>query len=281
MLRLRLNLAYDGSNFHGWGIQPDLRSVQGEVELALSKIIRSPIKVVVAGRTDAGVHAREQVVHFDLATKAYAALPGRSDRSPEISLLQRLVAVLPADIAATAATVVTSDFDARFSALSRTYKYRICDDLKFRSPLRKDVAFHKRPLNVELMNQAVKEIIGENDFLSFCKPRLDATTIRTVHNASWERPKDSTDANLVVATIEADAFCHHMVRSIVGASVAVGLGKADLAWMAALINNPRRDGQLSAPMFEASGLTLESVQYPPPAQWASRALQTRARRTLL
>lgn len=278
MLRLKLELAYDGTDFYGWGVQPTLRSVQGELEAALERIIRRPTRVTVAGRTDAGVHASHQVVHLDLPAQIFAQMPGRSDRSPELAMLQRLAAVAPRDLAVHRIEVVSPDFDARFSALSRTYKYRICDDLSFRSPLRRDVAFHKRDLNVEAMQEAVQVLLGERDFLSFCKPREDATTIRTLQEVKWERPASGADAGLVVATVKADAFCHHMVRSIVGASVAVGEGKTDLAWMAALINTPRRDASGSAPMFAPAGLTLEEIEYPDPEQWASRAQQTRGKR---
>lgn len=277
-MRVRVDLAYDGTDFKGWAVQPGLRTVQGEVERGLAQILRTPIRVSVAGRTDAGVHARAQVLHADVPAGRFAQMPGRSDRSPERSLLERLAAVLPADIAVHAVSVVGADFDARFSALNRTYRYRINDRLERRDPLRRDIAQHKRPLGAEAMHEAATALLGEHDFLSFCKPREGATTIRTLQDIQWERCEEGADAGLVVATVTADAFCHHMVRSIVGASVAVGEGKADAAWMAALVQSPRRDASGSAPMFAPGGLTLESIAYPEPEEWAERARGTRARR---
>lgn len=277
-VRVRLDLAYDGTAFKGWGIQPALRTVQGELEAGLAKIVRERMRVTVAGRTDAGVHASGQVVHVDIPCERWKRMPGRSDRTSEESIIQRLAAVLPRDIAVRRARVVSEDFDARFSALARTYRYRICDEHARRDPLRRDVAFHKRSLDVEAMHHAARALIGEHDFLSFCKPREDATTIRTLHEVAWERPEVGKDAGLVVATVKADAFCHHMVRSIVGASVAVGEHRLDAEWMAALVTIPRRDEAGSAPMFAPSGLTLERIDYPEESAWAARAVQTRGKR---
>lgn len=277
-VRVRLDLAYDGTSFKGWGIQPALRTVQGELEAGLAKIVREKVRVTVAGRTDAGVHASGQVVHVDILEEQWRRMPGRSGRTSEDSIIQRLAAVLPSDIAVHRAQVVSRDFDARFSALARTYRYRICDDYVRRDPLRRDVAFHKRHLDAEAMDDAARALIGEHDFLSFCKPREDATTIRTLHEIAWERPETGRDAGLVVAVVKADAFCHRMVRSIVGASVAVGEGRLDAEWMAALVTIPRRDEAVSAPMFAPSGLTLERIEYPKESEWAARASQTRGKR---
>lgn len=277
-VRVRVDLAYDGTDFKGWAVQPGLRTVQGEVERGLAQILRTPIRVTVAGRTDAGVHASAQVLHADVPTGRYARMPGRSDRSPERALLERLAAVLPADIAVRSVSEVGADFDARFSALNRTYRYRINDRLECRDPLRRDVAQHKWLLDAPAMHDAATALLGEHDFLSFCKPREGATTIRTLQGIRWQRCEEGADAGLVVATVTADAFCHHMVRSIVGASVAVGEGKADAAWMAALVASPRRDASGSAPMFAPGGLTLESIAYPAADAWAERARGTRARR---
>lgn len=277
-MRIRIDLAYDGSGFKGWGIQPALRTVQGEMERALTQILRGEIRVTVAGRTDAGVHASHQVCHIDVPRSCWEVMPGRSDRTPGQAFVQRMAAVLPPDIAVHRATEVSTDFDARFSALSRTYRYRINDQLETRDPLRRDVAQHKRRLDAVAMHDAAQALIGEHDFLSFCKPREDATTIRTLLRVEWERPLAGKDAGLVVATVTADAFCHHMVRSIVGASVAVGDGRADSAWMAALVNTPRRDASGSAPMFAPGGLTLEHIAYPDEPDYAARNAQTRAKR---
>ncbi len=280
-MRIRLDLAYDGTDFSGWGIQPSLRTVQGELERGLAQILREQVRVHVAGRTDAGVHAAAQTVHADISEDAWERQPGRSDRTPSQAMLQRLAAVLPRDIAVHAVSVPPDGFDARFSALARRYRYRISDDLTGRDPLRRDVHQHRRRLDAEAMNTAAQTLVGEHDFLSFCRPREDATTIRTLHAITWRRMPDDpalADAGLVVADVEADAFCHHMVRSIVGASVAVGESRADADWMAALIATPRRDAAGSAPMFAPHGLTLQGVVYPADEQLAARAEQTRGKR---
>lgn len=289
-MRLRLDLAYDGTGFSGWAAQPGLRTVQGELEKGLARICRrepSALRVVVAGRTDAGVHASGQVVHLDLEDAVWESMPGRSDRAPELAILDRLAGVLPADIVVREARAVPPEFDARFSALSRTYRYRISDSVASRSPMRRDVVPHRRALDADAMHEAAQALLGEHDFLSFCKPREGATTIRTLRAVRWERVAADprlADAGLVVATVEADAFCHHMVRSIVGASVAVGEGrgrqggKADAAWMAALVATPRRDAAGTAPMFAPVGLTLEHVGYPADDQLAARAEEARATR---
>lgn len=276
--RIRLDLAYDGTDFKGWGIQPALRTVQGELERGIAQIVREDRRVTVAGRTDAGVHASAQVVHVDLPRERWEAMPGRSDRTPGRAMVERLGAVLPRDIAVHSAEEVPLDFDARFSALARTYRYRINDRLEARDPLRRDVAQHKRALDADAMKEAARSLVGEHDFLSFCKPREDATTIRTLLHVSWERPSAGADAGLVVATVKADAFCHHMVRSIVGASVAVGEGRTDASWMATLVNTPRRDASGSAPMFAPGGLTLEAIDYPDAQNYGARAAQTRGKR---
>ena len=282
-VRVRVDLRYDGTEFAGWARQPGLRTVQGVVEDGLGVVLRAahrgegPPRVTVAGRTDAGVHARGQVLHVDVPVQAWAALPGRSDRGPEESLVTRLAGVLPGDVVATRARVVTEDFDARFSALARRYVYRICDDPRLRDPLRRHhVLFTRRPLDAAAMHEGASRVLGRHDFAAYCKPRPGATTIRTLDELTWERPADGPDAGLVVATVRADAFCHSMVRALVGASIAVGEGRRGVDWPAELLVGGRRDP--SGTVVAAHGLTLEEVVYPPDAELAARARTTRAPR---
>lgn len=282
-VRVRVDLAYDGTEFAGWARQPELRTVQGVVEDALALVLRTahrgeaPPRVTVAGRTDAGVHARGQVTHVDISPGAWASVPGRSDRSPEESLVTRLGGVLPADVVATAVRVAPEGFDARFSAVARRYVYRVCDDPALRDPLRRrHVLWTRRPLDVDAMHEAAGRVLGRHDFAAFCKPRPGATTIRTLDELTWERPQDGPDAGLVVATVRADAFCHSMVRALVGASLAVGEGRRPVDWPAEVLVGGRRDA--GSAVVAAHGLTLEEVVYPPDEELAARQLTTRAPR---
>ncbi|GEL47457.1 tRNA pseudouridine synthase A [Cellulomonas hominis] len=284
LVRVRVDLAYDGTDFAGWARQPGLRTVQGVVEDGLALVLRSahrgdaPPRVTVAGRTDAGVHARGQVLHVDVPAGAWAAVPGRSDRGPEESLLTRLAGVLPADVVATRVRVAPEGFDARFSAVARRYVYRVCDETALRDPLRRHhVLWSRRPLDVAAMHEAAQRVLGRHDFAAYCKPRPGATTIRTLDELTWERPADGPDAGLVVATVRADAFCHSMVRALVGASLAVGEGRRGVDWPAELLVGGRRDP--GSAVVAAHGLTLEEVVYPPDAELAARQVRTRAPRS--
>jgi tRNA pseudouridine38-40 synthase len=275
-----VDLAYDGTHFAGWARQPGLRTVQGVVEDALAVVLRSahrgePLpRVTVAGRTDAGVHARGQVLHVDVPAGAWAQVPGRADRGPEESLLLRLGGLLPADVVATRVAVAPAGFDARFSAVARRYVYRVCDDHALRDPLRRHhVLWTRRPLDVDAMHEAAARVLGRHDFAAYCKPRPGATTIRTLDELTWERPTDGP----VVATVRADAFCHSMVRALVGASLAVGEGRRGVDWPAELLVGGRRDP--GGVVVAAHGLTLEEVVYPPDAELAERQRRTRATRS--
>ena len=278
-VRLRLDLAYDGTDFAGWALQPGLRTVQGVLEAALATVLRTdgPPRVTVAGRTDSGVHARGQVAHVDIPAGLLAASRGRTERPVEEALLGRLGGVLPSDLVLHGLTRAPDGFDARFSALRRRYTYRICDDAARRDPLsRAHVLWHRRALDVDAMAAAARPLVGRHDFASYCKPREGATTIRTLEAFAWSRPADGPDAGLVVATVQADAFCHSMVRSLVGASLAVGEGRTGAGWPAELLALRRRDAGVH--VVAARGLTLEEVGYPSDDQLAARAAQTRARR---
>ena len=270
-MRLRMDLAYDGAGFHGWATQPGLRTVQGELEAALGTVLRVPrVAVVCAGRTDTGVHARGQVVHLDVEPEVLAAVVGRSERAPVDTLGRRLDGVLPADVRVRRVAEAPDGFDARFSPLWRRYAYRVCDGVP--DPLtRGHVLAWPRQLDVDAMNQASAALVGLRDFASFCKQREGATTVRTLLELSWTRSGD-----LLVGTVRADAFCHHMVRSLVGCLLTVGEGRRPIAWAGDVLAAGVRDP--AVPVVPAHGLTLEEVAYPPDAELAGRADATRGRR---
>ena len=291
MPRIRLDLAYDGTFFSGWAAQPGLRTVEGVLTSALVTVLREPVRLTVAGRTDAGVHAAAQVVHFDASTEAWAALPGRSDRLPEAALLTRLAGVLAreaqaslprtprgaGDIVVTGARSVPQAFDARFGALSRRYTYRIADAAAPRDPARRaTVLWLPDRLDVRAMEASAEPLLGEHDFLSYCKPRQGATTIRTLRTLTWRRAAGGPDAGLVVLTVVADAFCHSMVRSLVGAGLAVGQGRKPVTWPGELLAARTRDG--AAPVAPPHGLTLEEIVYPADDELAAQAERARTTR---
>jgi tRNA pseudouridine38-40 synthase len=232
----------------------------------------------VAGRTDAGVHARGQVAHVDIPVERWTRLPGRSDREPGQALVDRLAGVLPPDIVVHRATVAPQGFDARFSALSRRYAYRIADQAALRDPLtRPFVLWSRRPLDVEAMDRACAPLCGLHDFAAYCRPRPEATTIRDLRTLRWERPAAGPDTGLVVATVIADAFCHSMVRSLVGSAMAVGEGRKPVPWMKEVLD--ARDRGQAAAVVPAHGLTLEAVEYPPDEDLGKRAEAIRAKRS--
>ena len=291
MPRIRLDLAYDGTFFSGWAAQPGLRTVEGVLTSALVTVLREPVRLTVAGRTDAGVHAAAQVVHFDASTEAWAALPGRSDRLPEAALLTRLAGVLAreaqvslprtprgaGDVVVTGARSVPQAFDARFGALSRRYTYRIADAAAPRDPARRaTVLWLPDRLDVRAMGASAVPLLGEHDFLSYCKPRQGATTIRTLRTLTWRRAAGGPDAGLVVLTVVADAFCHSMVRSLVGAGLAVGQGRKPVTWPGELLAARTRDG--AAPVAPPHGLTLEEIVYPADDELAAQAERARTTR---
>ncbi|GAB4084346.1 tRNA pseudouridine(38-40) synthase TruA [Myceligenerans cantabricum] len=282
-IRIRLDLAYDGTKFAGWARQPTQRTVQGVLEDGLAQILRTePLglpapRLTVAGRTDAGVHARGQVAHLDVPVSRWEQMPGRSDRSPGDAMVARLAGVLPADVVVHGAALVPAGFDARFSALHRRYTYRIADDAGHRDPLRRThVLFSRKPLDVEAMDAAVRPLVGLHDFAAYCKPRPGATTIRELLDVGWDRPGSGSDDGLVVARVVADAFCHNMVRAVVGASIAVGEGRRPVEWPAALLAGRKREA--GAAVVPPQGLVLEEVAYPGDGELADRAERVRAKR---
>ena len=289
-MRVRLDLAYDGSAFAGWAAQPGLRTVEGVLGAALTTVLRLPVpaRLTVAGRTDAGVHARGQVAHVDVPAEAWAAVPGRSDRTPAQALVVRLAGVLgrggsprgASDVVVHRVAEAPAGFDARFAAVWRRYAYRIADDVRRRDPLRRhDVVWHGRALDVAAMDAAAQRLLGEHDFAAYCKPREGATTIRTLLDLRWRRvPDGEPDAGLVVAAVRADAFCHSMVRALVGACLAVGEGRRPVEWPAQVLAAGARDPAVT--VAPAHGLTLEEVAYPADHELAARAVQARARRVL-
>lgn len=278
-MRIRIELAYDGTDFAGWAMQPHLRTVQGCLEDALERVLRvDKARATVAGRTDSGVHARRQVVHVDIPVAAWEKTPGRSDRSPAVALTDRMNRLVPRDIVVLSIAPAPAGFDARFSALTRGYSYRISDQISTRDPLRRaSVLWNRSELDVLAMNRAAGQLTGLHDFAAFCKPRPRATTIRHLFDFGWRRETAGPDSGLVVGWVRSDAFCHNMVRSLVGACLAVGLGKHSEDWPLELLDGQRRDPNIA--VAPAHGLTLESVVYPADGELASRADRIRARRT--
>ncbi|QWW20746.1 tRNA pseudouridine(38-40) synthase TruA [Schaalia sp. 19OD2882] len=298
--RVRLDLAYDGTRFHGWAAQPGTLTVQGMLEDALETLVGQRLSVTVAGRTDAGVHARHQVVHVDLPRSAWERLvrTPAADAGPErdgeqdrcTALVRRLNALLAlaaaqwfrerglacpkgvTDVLIHRAGVVSTDFDARFAATGRAYAYRVVPG-GHRDPLRRhDVVWVDAALDVPLMAEAGRALLGEHDFLSYCRPREGATTSRTLTRLDVEEDPQG----IITFRVEADAFCHSMVRSLVGALLEVGRGRRAPEWPAELLAAASRES--AAPVAPPHGLTLERVDYPQAQEWAARVSQARRRR---
>jgi len=261
-LRLKIKLAYDGTNFSGWAKQPDRRTVQEEFEKAFATIIRYPCESIVAGRTDAGVHATAQIIHVDV--------PEGTDLA---DLAYRLNRLLDTDLRVLEIELAPEGFHARFSALRRHYQYQIVDANKAINPIeRYDRASWYRPLDLERLNEASALLLGEHDFAAFCKFREGATTIRTLEKFQWERKADG----LLVAQVVADAFCYSMVRNLVGSAVCVAERRFEPSWIAEMLANRERISE--SMVFPAEGLTLVQVDYPDNAELITRAALTISRR---
>ena len=267
MTRYRFDITYDGTDFHGWAAQPGQRTVQDELETWITRVLRLRFQPLLhcAGRTDSGVHARGQVAHADID------LP-----NPEevvAILTHKLRIALPHDVAVRRVSVAPPGFDARFAAIWRRYAYRLTDG--YADPLdRHMTAVLRRPLDLEKVNEAAVTLLGLHDFAAFCKARPGATTIRQLQ---WLRGERLPDGRVEIG-VRADAFCHSMVRSLVGGLVEVGTGRRNIEWLAALPDSVGRCGQIR--VMPARGLVLEEVAYPPDDQLANRARESRAMRTL-
>ncbi|MGW5310848.1 tRNA pseudouridine(38-40) synthase TruA [Nocardia thailandica] len=261
--RVRLGISYDGTDFLGWARQPGLRTVQGTLEESLSKVFREPIQLTVAGRTDAGVHAEGQVAHFDTT--------GELDPP---RLLHRMARFLPKDVRITDVRLAPAEFDARFSAIRRHYAYRLTTAPYGADPLRaRSVVPCKPGLDLDAMRAASGALLGLHDFAAFCRRREGATTIRELQRYDWEREGDA-----LTAYVSADAFCWSMVRSLVGAVLAVGEGRRTPEWVAGLLSATERSSAVT--VAPAHGLSLVAVDYPGDAELAARNAQTRETRSV-
>jgi len=277
LVRLRLDLAYDGSGFSGWASQPGRRTVQAVTEEALARVLRLPgphpsgPRLTVAGRTDAGVHARGQVAHADVPADAWL---GADVRGPG-SAVRALAGGLPPDVRLRGLAPAPDGFDARFSALWRRYSYRVSDQPATADPLRRnETLWHPRHLSVDRMNSAAAALLGEHDFAAFCRRREGATTVRRLLRLYWARDDDG----VAVATVVADAFCHNMVRALVGALLAVGEDRRDLGWPQQVLAAAVRDHAVH--VVPPHGLCLAEVRYPPPGELAARASAARRVRSV-
>ena len=263
-VRIRIDLSYDGTGFSGWAAQPGRRTVERVLAETLGHVLRLPAapRLTVAGRTDTGVHARGQVAHADLPGAVWAAHADAARR--------RLARALPPDIRVRAIGPAPDGFDARFSALWRRYSYRVCDDPAAADPLRRhETLWHPRGLDLAAMNAAAGTLTGEHDFAAFCRRREGATTVRALRRLDWRRDDDG----VAVACVVADAFCHNMVRALVGALLAVGEGSRPPSWPSAVLAAAVRDPAVR--VVPPHGLCLEEVRYPAPGQLAARAALTR------
>jgi len=245
-MRIALGVEYDGSAFHGWQQQPCGNTVQDALQVALSRIAELPVAVVCAGRTDAGVHATAQVVHFDT----------RVER-PLSAWVRGTNTYLPAAVAVRWAHPVADDFHARFSAYARCYRYLLINRAQRTGVWHGRAGWYHRPLDVEVMQQASAMLLGEHDFSAFRAADCQARSpVRTIRKADVQR-----SGEMIVFDFEAGAYLHHMVRNLVGSLVYVGQGKHPAEWIGHLLT--LRDRRLAAPTFSAAGLYLVAVRYEP------------------
>jgi tRNA pseudouridine38-40 synthase len=292
LLRVRLDIAYDGAPFSGWAVQPDLPSVQGVLEDALLTLLQRPVRLTVGGRTDAGVHARGQVAHADLQAAEWRSMARGRDVEPDLAFRRRLTGTInrvltdgitgrgrsvrnsvPAVVVRSAA-LAPDGFDARFSALWRRYSYAIADAETGQDPLgRHTTLWYPGSLDVALLNEGAGHLLGMQDFAAFCKPREGSTTIRELQRFEFRRGADG----VITATVQADAFCHNMVRALIGSTLRVGSGEMPPAWLGERLAARVKDARsiLAAP----HPLVLEEIAYPDDGELAARAGLTRARRT--
>jgi tRNA pseudouridine38-40 synthase len=311
IVRLRLDMSYEGTDFSGWAIQPDLRTVAGVLTDALQMLLRERLQLVVAGRTDAGVHAVGQVAHVDVSVEALQALAPRGRAGPpdalpggavppdalpggtgrpaagaaasaapgddlsaaRTGLLRRLAGVLPLDLRVRRITAAPAGFDARFAALRRHYRYRIGTAEWGVEPQHRQYVFaRRRALDVESMTLAASGLVGLKDFAAFCRPREGASTVRHLQALAIHAVADEVHID-----VTADAFCHSMVRALVGSLLSVGELRVPVSRPAELQAAAKRSSQIH--VAPAHGLTLMAVDYPPDAELAARTEITRAHRT--
>jgi tRNA pseudouridine38-40 synthase len=271
-VRLRLDIAYDGTEFAGWAVQAGQRTVAGVLDDALSTVFRVPVQLRAAGRTDAGVHATGQVAHVDVPADVLSNAYPRTTREGEsefLPLIRRLARFLPVDVRVVDINRAAAGFDARFSALRRHYVYRLSTAPYGVEPQEaRYVTAWPRPLDVEAMSAASRNLVGLHDFAAFCRQREGATTIRDLQRLEWFR-----DGDRVTAYVSADAFCWSMVRSLVGALLAVGEHRREPGWCAGLLTATQRSSDFGA--APPHGLTLVGVDYPPDDQLEARTKVTR------
>jgi tRNA pseudouridine38-40 synthase len=267
-VRWRLDIAYDGTNFSGWAAQIGRRTVQGELETWIARVLRlhEQPRLVCAGRTDAGVHARGQVAHLDLDP---AVIIDGGD-----ALSRRLNRVLEGDCVVRRISAAPSGFDARFAALWRRYVYRFSDASRSPDPLyRYQVAEVPTAVDLARFNEEAATLLGLKDFGAFCRHREGSTTIRTLLELRGQRVAAGPTADVIECTVRADAFCHSMVRSLIGALVAVATGQRDHEWLVGVTEHAIRDSTIT--VMPAAGLTLEEVGYPADHELAARVLEAR------
>lgn len=271
-IRLRLDIAYDGTEFAGWATQVGQRTVAGVIDDALSTVFRTPVLTRAAGRTDSGVHATGQVAHVDVPAEALPHAYPRTERPGEdefAPLVRRLGRLLPEDVRVVGIARAAAGFDARFSALRRHYIYRLSTSLYGVEPQNaRFVTAWPRPLDTEAIAAAAEKLLGLNDFAAFCRHRDGATTIRDLQRLDCVR-----DGDRISVYVSADAFCWNMVRSLVGALLAVGEHRRDADWCAGLLTATHRSSDFAA--APARGLTLVGVDYPPDDELAARTVVTR------
>ena len=264
--RFRIDLAYDGTDYAGWAIQPGLRTIEGEVLKALRVVFGDlPEGLRVGGRTDAGVHALGQVFHLDLDETQTKRVSHR--------LVGKLNAVLDDDIRVSSFEPAPEGFHARYSATKRSYRYRILDSNEQDPLSARYHLWHYSRLDEKLMQEASKQLLGLHDFASFCRRRAGATTIREMKKIEVSR-----QGNLVQIDLEADAFCHTQVRSIVGALMKVGSGKMTETRLGEILEAKRRLNEFK--VVGPEGLTLMQIHYPEESLLAAQAEKTRNLRIL-
>ncbi len=265
LFRIRAKIAYDGTDYAGFGKQPDQTSVQGELENAIEQIFRQRVKSIAAGRTDRGVHARGQWVHFDLPVENWLKV-----KDPKHSLNQ----VLASDIRIIEIEKVNESFDARYSALWRRYSYWVADKSSELDPLRRNYLYqYGYELDLAKLKKASKNLLGLHDFATYCKPRANSSTVRNLMQFDWHKV-----GGVYVAELKADAFCYGLVRNLLGAVLPAGAGL--IASDEPLVRLNKRQRSFTINQVPAQGLILEEIAYPVAKLWQQQAIITKKPRVL-